>query len=298
MAHFDIITPTDSIGQLPTVRKIGPADLKDALAKGLDDFWAMPTHVVFLSLIYPIVGLLLAAATFGFEFIPLLYPLAAGFALIGPFAAIGLYELSRRRALGMDTSWKHAFDIIHSPSIYSILALGLLLLAIFCVWLAIADAIYVANFGWRQPASLAEFGQMVVSTSEGRNLIIVGNAVGAVFAILAFSLSVISFPLLVDRNVGFAAAVLTSLKVVIANPMTMALWGLIVAGGLVIGSLPLFVGLAVVMPILGHATWHLYTKAVEPDSSPRPNFQPRPKGKRYAADFPACLFSSTKVDEP
>jgi uncharacterized membrane protein len=298
MAHFDIITPTASIGELPTVRKIGPADLKYALAKGLDDFWAMPTHVVFLSLIYPIVGLLLAAATFGFEFIPLLYPLAAGFALIGPFAAIGLYELSRRRALGMDTSWKHAFDIIHSPSIYSILALGLLLLAIFCVWLAIADAIYVANFGWRQPASLAEFGQMVVSTSEGRNLIIVGNAVGALFAILAFSLSVISFPLLVDRNVGFAAAVLTSLKVVIANPMTMALWGLIVAGGLVIGSLPLFVGLAVVMPILGHATWHLYTKAVEPDSSPRPDFQPRPKGKRYAADFPACLFSSTKVDEP
>ena len=298
MAHFDIITPTESVGELPTVRKIGPADLRDALAKGLDDFRAMPTHVVFLSFIYPVVGLLFAAATFGFEFIPLLYPLAAGFALIGPFAAIGLYELSRRRALGMDTSWKHAFDIIHSPSIYSIVALGLLLLAIFCVWLAIADAIYVANFGWRQPTSLAEFGHMVLNTPEGLSLIIVGNAVGAAFAILAFSLSVISFPLLVDRNVGFAAAVLTSLKVVVANSMTMALWGLIVACGLVIGSLPLFVGLAVVMPILGHSTWHLYGRAVEPDPSPRPEFHPRPKGKRYAADFPACLFSSTKVDEP
>jgi uncharacterized membrane protein len=298
MAQFDIITPTEAIGELPRVRKIGPADLRDALAKGLDDFWAMPTHVIFLSFIYPVVGLLLAAATFGFEFIALLYPLAAGFALIGPFAAIGLYELSRRRALGMDTSWKHAFDIIHSPSIYSIVALGLLLLAIFCVWLAIADAIYVANFGFRQPASLAEFGRMVVATPEGRNLIIVGNAVGALFAILAFSLSVISFPLLVDRNVGSAVAVLTSLKVVVANPITMALWGLIVACGLVLGSLPLFVGLAVVMPILGHSTWHLYCKAVEPDLSQRPEYHPRPKGKRYAADFPASLFASSKVDEP
>jgi uncharacterized membrane protein len=124
MANQDIILPTEPTPELPTVRSIGPADLRDALAKGLDDFWAMPTHVVFLSLIYPIVGIALGSATLGFNVVPLLYPLATGFALIGPFAAIGLYELSRRRELGLDTSWKHAFDIVHLPSLWSIAALG------------------------------------------------------------------------------------------------------------------------------------------------------------------------------
>src|SRR6266498_1814006 len=234
MAHADIILPTEPTRELPVVRSIGPADLRDVLAKGLDDFWAMPTHVVFLTVIYPIVGIALGGATFGYDVIPLLYPLAAGFALIGPFAAIGLYELSRRRELGLDTSWKHAFDIVHSPSLWSIAALGGLLLAIFAIWLAVANAIYVANFGYQEPTSLTTFGLKVLTTPEGHNLIIVGNAVGFLFAVLAFSLSVVSFPLLLDRHIGVTAAALTSVRAVLRNPMTMALWGLIVAGGLVI----------------------------------------------------------------
>ena len=117
MAESDVILPTERLHELPAVRTITFADLRDALAKGLDDFWAMPTHVIFLSLIYPIVGIALGSATFGYDVVPLLFPLAAGFALIGPFAAIGLYELSRRREQGLDTSWRHAFDIVHSPSL-------------------------------------------------------------------------------------------------------------------------------------------------------------------------------------
>ena len=131
MAQTDIILPAEPTQDLPAVRAIELADLKDALVKGLDDFRAMPTHVIFLSVIYPIIGITLGTATFGYDVIPLLFPLAAGFALIGPVAAIGLYELSRRRELGLDTSWKHAFDIIHSPSIWGIAALGVLLLALF-----------------------------------------------------------------------------------------------------------------------------------------------------------------------
>jgi uncharacterized membrane protein len=299
MTHQDIITPAQSTGELPAVRSIGPADLKDALAKGLDDFRAMPTHVVFLSLIYPIVGLVLGRATLGYNVLPLLYPLSAGFALIGPFAAICLYEMSRRRALGLDTSWKHALDVVHSPSFGAIVTLGLLLTIIFAVWLAVAHAIYIANFGYHEPASLIGFTRQIITTPQGHNLIIVGNAVGFLFAVLALSLSVVSFPLMLDRNVGATAAAFTSVKAVLKNPMTMALWGLIVAVALLIGSLPFFFGLAIVMPVLGHATWHLYCKVVEPDLSPRPQYQPRPKARRYAADFPAALFPHARDhDQP
>jgi uncharacterized membrane protein len=211
MAHAtDIILPIEPATGLPAIRSIGVGDLKYALAKGLEDFRAMPTHVIFLSLIYPIAGLALWRATYGSDLVPLLYPLAAGFALIGPFAAVGLYELSRRRELGLDTSWRHAFDIVHSPSLWSILALGFFLLVIFAVWLAVANGIYVANFGYRQPASLNEFAGMVLGTQEGQSLILVGNAVGFVFAVLAFALSVVSFPLLLDRNVGVPVAIATA----------------------------------------------------------------------------------------
>ena len=293
MAHEDVILPTQPTQELPAVCSIGPVDLRDALAKGLEDFRAMPTHVIFLSLIYPIVGIALGSATFGYDVIPLLFPLAAGFALIGPFAAIGLYELSRRRELGLDTSWKHAFDIVHSPSLWAIVALGSLLLMIFAVWLAVANAIYVSNFA-EEPTTLSGFARNVLTTPEGQNLIVVGNAVGFLFAVLAFALSVVSFPLLLDRNVGIAVAIVTSLKAIYRNPFTMALWGLFVAGALVIGSLPFFIGLAIVMPILGHSTWHLYRKVVEPDSGSRPEYHPRPRGKRYAADFPVSLFVPSK----
>ena len=298
MAQTDIILPAEPTRDLPVVRTIGLADLKDALAKGLDDFRAMPTHVIFLSVIYPIVGIALGAATFGYDVVPLLFPLAAGFALIGPLAAIGLYELSRRRELGLDTSWKHAFDIIHSPSIWGIAALGVLLLVLFAVWLAVAQAIYVAAFGIDEQVSPIAFARKVLATPQGYRLIVVGNAVGFLFAVVAFALSVVSFPLLLDRHVGVAAAIVTSVRAVLKNPVTMAVWGLLVATALAIGSLPFFIGLAVVMPVLGHATWHLYRKVVEPDEGSRPEFHPVPKGRRHAADFPASLFvPSSRADQ-
>ena len=283
----NVILPAEPAAALPVVRSISFGDLLDALARGVDDFRAMPTHVIFLSLIYPMAGLAIARWTFGYDIVPLLYPLIAGFALIGPFAAIGLYELSRRRELGLDTSWRHAFDIVHSPSLWSILALGLLLVAIFGVWLAVAHGLYVAHFGEdERPIALAEFARRIFETPQGRSLIVTGNAVGLLFALAAFALSVVSFPLLLDRNVGMAAAIVTSLRVIIKNPLTMAVWGLIVALGLALGSLPFLFGLAVVMPILGRATWHLYRKVVAPDGGRRPEFHPSPKAPRYAADFP------------
>jgi uncharacterized membrane protein len=246
----------------PIVRKIGVSDLRDALAKGIDDFLATPTQLVFLGIIYPLIGLVAATAAAGGDLLPLFYPLVAGLSLMGPVAAVGIYELSRRREQGLEVSWVNALDVAKSPSIGSIVALGLLLCVIFVAWVAAAQAIHHMTLGGTAPASIGEFLRQVFTTRAGWNLIILGNVVGFVFAALVLTLTVVSFPLLLDRDVGVAVAVQTSVRAVLANPVPMALWGLTVAVLLLLGCLPLFVGLAVVMPVLGHATWHLYRKVV------------------------------------
>ena len=298
MAHQHVLMGAESNRARPIVRTIGLREIKNALAEGIADFSAMPSHAVFLCLIYPIVGVLLARLTLGYEVLPLLFPLAAGFTLLGPFAAIGLYELSRRREHGLDASWQDAFDVLRSPSRGAIAALGLLLLTIFVIWIAVAQAIYVAYFGYEPAASIPHFLDQVFTTPAGRMLMIVGNLVGFLFALGVLTISVISFPLLLDRDVGAVEAVLTSVRVVATNPLMMAIWGLIVAGLLLIGSLPLFFGLAVVVPVLGHSTWHLYRKVVEPDPNPH-QVLPRPaRSRHYAAQFPAALFTGERSNLP
>lgn len=294
MTYSHILSGAGTTTATPVVRRIAPSDLWDALKRGADDFAAMPSHAVFLCVIYPIIGIILVAMTFGYAALPLAFPIAAGFALIGPIAAIGLYELSRRREAGLDSSATHAFDVLHSPSLGAIAALSLLLMAIFLLWLSVAEAIYIANFGYHPPASASQFAVDVFTTRAGWILIVVGCAVGFLFAVVSLTLGAISFPLLLDRDVGAAVALFTSIRVVAANPFTMALWGFIVAALLIVGSIPFFLGLTVVLPLLGHATWHLYRKAVEPDPNPHPDYQPRPRPCRYAADFPAALFPTSK----
>jgi uncharacterized membrane protein len=297
MTHLDMTVGSDASHPPPIIRKITTTDLKDALAKGIDDFWAVPTHAIFLSIIYPVVALVLAQLTLN-NLLQLFFPLAAGFALIGPVATLGLYELSRRREQGLDLAWTHAFDVRHSASIGGILALGAVLAIIFLLWIAAAQAIYISTFGDTPPESIPNFLRQVFTTPEGWTLFVVGNGVGFLFAVLVLVISVVSFPLLLDRDIGAVAAIVTSVKVVLKNPVTMAMWGLIVAGLLLIGSLPLFIGLAVVMPVLGHSTWHLYRKVVEPDLSPRQEepMEPKRRRRRYAAQFPASLFGGE--DQP
>jgi uncharacterized membrane protein len=297
MPNIHLFTGAGESPAYPIVRKIGAADLKDAVAKGVDDFMAMPTHVIFLAVIYPVVAWFLAAMTFGYDLIPLLFPLAGGFALIGPFAAIGLYELSRQRERGVEVSWKHAFGLLRYPSLDAIAAMGMVLMIVFLIWLATALLLYHALFGYRSPESIRQFLSDILTTSAGWTLIIVGNGIGFLFAAVALTISVVSFPLLLDRDVGAIVAMHTSVRAVLRNPQMMAVWGLFVAAALVIGSLPFFVGLAVVLPVLAHSTWHLYRKVVEPDLSPRLDRDRRPKGRRYAADFPAVLFPWTHEDE-
>jgi uncharacterized membrane protein len=300
MTHAHALTRAESTPAPLVIRTISVTDLKEALARGMSDFSAMPTHALFLCLIYPIVGLIFARVSLGHDVLSLLFPLAAGFALLGPFAAIGLYELSRQREQGLDPSWQDAFDVLHVPSRRAIAELGLLLLVIFVLWVVVAEAIYVAAFGTQPAASIPDFVRQVFTTPAGWMLIIVGNGIGFLFALAVLSISVVSFPLLLDRNVGAPEAVLTSVRAVAANPVPMAIWGLIVTSLLIIGSLPFFVGLAVVVPVLGHSTWHLYRRVVEPDPNARHEHLPSRKSerRRYGAQFPASLFGGEATPKP
>ena len=273
----------------PAVHRIGFADLGAALRQGWEDFKAVPSHAVMLVLIYPVLGLVLARLVQGYAVLPLLFPLAAGFALLGPFAALGLYELSRRRELGEPAFASDALAVLRSPSLGAMLGFGAILLALFLVWLAAAQAIYVALFGYAPAAAIPDFARRVLSTPEGWSLILVGCGVGFLFALAALCLSVVAFPMMLDRHAGIGDAMATSLRVVAVNPLPIAAWGVIVALLLVVGSVPAFLGLAVVIPLLGHATWHLYRKAVEPNPNPPPLPPPSPL-KRSAADFPANLL--------
>jgi uncharacterized membrane protein len=263
MADLHIYTGAGDRVRHLTVNKINSGDLRDALRLGWEDFKAMPTHLLFLGLIYPIAGIVLAGLSFGYNLFPILFPLAAGFALIGPVAAIGLYELSRQREAGKKTpDFSHVFDVVRSPSFPAIATISAGLAGLFVVWLFVAQMLYQSLFGYLPPESVSQFVHDVLTTPNGRMLIFVGNLIGLGFAIVAMIVGVVSFPLLLDRDVGVISALETSLRAVAKNPITMIQWGLIVAALLVLGSIPLFVGLAVSVPVLGHATWHLYRKLV------------------------------------
>jgi uncharacterized membrane protein len=265
MQGIDLDTPgyaADTGSDALPVRRIGYGDLTAALAEGWADFTDKRGDILFIGLVYPVVGLLACMAAFNASLLPVIFPLAAGIALLGPAVALGFYEISRRREAGEDASWQHFSDVLNSPAIGSIAALTGLLAVLYALWIAVAWVIYTLTLGVMPPADVGEFVSRLFTTSEGWTMIVVGNLVGAAFAVVALAVSVVSFPLLLDRNVTPRAAVATSVRAVRENPGVMTGWGLIVAGLLVLGSIPLFVGLCVVLPVLGYATWHLYRRVV------------------------------------
>lgn len=246
----------------PQIRTLEFKDLNDILRKGYDDFAAHPTHRFFLTLMFPVIGLIMVRYALGDDLLSLVFPLLAGFTLIGPFAAIGMYGLSRRHETHPAKTWRGASDAFRSASIVPILILGLILTAIFFTWLSAAQGIYDFTLGGMAFASLGHFIDVLFGTKAGWTLIIVGNSVGALFAIAVLTISVVSFPMLVDKHVGVVTAIETSFRAVAANAKIMGAWGIIVAACLVAGFIPLMIGLTVVFPVLGHATWHLYRKVV------------------------------------
>src|SRR5258708_21708784 len=191
---------------VPMVRRIGLADLKIALARGFDDFGANRDDVIFMCVIYPIIGLVLGRLAFGYGMLPLLFPLEAGFTLVGPLAAMGLNEMSRRRELGAHVTWMDAFGVLHSPSIVAIAQLSALLIVIFVLWLVVADSIYNVTLGPEPPVSISAFVHDVFTAEAGGGLIGAGGGVRFLFAVAGLPISVLPFPLLLDPPVSVASA--------------------------------------------------------------------------------------------
>lgn len=246
----------------PEIRTLTLQDLRIALRKGWADVMAFRSDVVFVCLLYPVIGGVLTVLAVQGNSLQLVFPTLSGFALAGPVAAVGLYEMSRRREAGEPTSWLAYLDVIKSPKFGGILILSLFHVVVFLVWVMSANLIFDATLGPDAPVSIMAFARDVFTTSAGWAMIIIGMAVGFVFAAAVLAISVVSFPLLLDRNVSLPTAVVTSVKVALKNPVPIGVWGLIVAGSLALGSLPALLGLILVFPVLGHSTWHLYRQAV------------------------------------
>jgi uncharacterized membrane protein len=250
------------------VRTITGEDLKIALRQGLDDFLDLRGDLFFAGLIYTLIGLAAVVMTTNMPLVPYFFPVVAGVGLLGPVAAVGFYELARRREAGQEVHWYNFLDVRKRPSVDDMGMVAGLLLVVFFLWLIAAGILYTLLFGWTAPQSVPQFLAMVFTTPRGWALIGVGAAVGAIFGWIVLALGVVSLPLLVDCDVSAADAVSASWRAAHANKVEMVRWGLIVTGLLVLGSIPLFVGLAFVLPWLGYSTWHLYTRLVDRERIP------------------------------
>lgn len=253
---------------VPAVRTIGVDDLRWALSEGLKDLLAMRGDLVFAALFYPLLVVIGALLALNKGLLPLVFPILAGIALLGPVSAIGFYELARRREAGLESGFVHYWDFVRRPAADAILVVAALLVSIFFVWLGAAALIYLGMVDeWGAP-SIGQFANLLLNTPAGWALIVIGNLVGALFAVLVLAASIVSLPMLVDHNVGARTALATSFAAFRANPRVLIGWGTIIAALLVVGSIPLFIGLAAVLPWLGYATWHLYTRLVDRDAIP------------------------------
>ena len=259
----DIQVRSSEIG----IRTIGLDDLRQALKKGYDDFNAMPTLGVFLSVLYPLFALLLTLSLLGKNMLHLAFPMVAGCTLLGPAVSVFLFEMSRRRERGLDVRWRSAFDFVHSASFAPILALSILMMLLYLAWLFMAQFLYFGMFAGDPPVSTADFVAQLISTRRGAGLIVYGVLLGFLFAVAALAMSVVAFPLLLDKPASVATAVVVSIRAVAVNLVVMAVWGMIVVVLLAAGAIVFLLGLAVVLPILGHSTWHLYRRVVDGDGA-------------------------------
>ncbi len=244
------------------VQSMSVNDVFDAVAKGWEDFKAKPSHYFFVATMLPIIGVFAWILVIQQRSWPLIFPLLAGLSLIGPSAALVFYALSRQREAGQTPSWVRAFSQIPTDSIISILTLTGVLVVIFGIWIHAAQTIYDSTLGPDIEPSLLVFLGQVFTTPEGLELLVKGNLAGFALALIVLMVSAVSFPMVLDRRAGPMAAMIASIRVFFRNPVTMLVWGAVIGISLAAGTALALVGLAVVLPVLGHASWHIYRKTI------------------------------------
>jgi len=249
----------------PAIRKIGFEAIGDAFAAGLRDFQAAPQYGLFFGGVYAFGGMLMVAMAAWWDMLVMVYPLAAGFALIGPFVAVGLYEVSRLREAGLPLSWSGVLGAVFAQSRRELGWMAFVTLFVFIMWMYQIRLLTALFFGLK-PISMHELLPTLISTPEGWLFLVIGHVDGAILSLVLFSLTVVSFPLLLDREVDFITAMITSVRSVTANPGPMIGWAAVVVILLIVAAMPFFLGLFIALPVLGHTTWHLYRRLVEPEA--------------------------------
>lgn len=254
-------------GRAPTIdiNMIAYADIGAALGAGFRDFVSAPLYGLFLGGFYAVAGWLILAALFFLDLHFMVYPLAAGFALVAPFIASGVYEVSRRQERGLPLSWGSVFGAIGASGRREMGWMAIVTTFMLVIWIEIATVIYLLFFGL-QPLGWGDFVATVTGSWNGLMFLVIGNTAGAVLGLAVFAISAVSFPLLLDRDIDFVTAMITSVRSVIENPGPMIFWAICIAAALALSLLSVFVGLFVILPVMGHATWHVYRRLIPPQA--------------------------------
>ncbi|WP_416384370.1 DUF2189 domain-containing protein [Roseibium aggregatum] len=261
--HGSGTSATTGLRPMPKVNKITVNDVIDAFAAGLADFRRAPVYGLAIGAFFALGGLFVVLSAAALNMSYLSYPAAAGFVLIGPFAAVGLYEVSRRLQNGEELSWSRIFGTMWAQKGRELSWMAFVVLFIQIMWMYQVRLLLALFLGFRSFASFDEFLAQVISTPEGLMFLAVGHVVGAILSLILFSLTVVSFPLLMEEDRDFITAMITSVRAVFTSPVPMIGWAFVVTAVLIVSMAPAFLGLVVSLPILGHTTWHLYKKCVE-----------------------------------
>ena len=250
--------------KMPEIRPVSLADVRAALRAGVADFARAPLFGLFFGSFYAIGGLLILGALTVFDNAWMIIPIAIGFPLVGPFIAVGLYEVSRPLAAGDLLDWNKVLLSVVRQRERQLGWMAFVVLFIFWIWIYQVRLLLALFFGFKTFSSVGDFITLITSTGEGLAFLFTGTLVGAFLAFVLFSSTVIAMPLLLDRDIDFVSAMITSFKTVFKSPLAMLGWGIIVTVLAILALLPVFLGLIIILPILGHATWHLYTRAIAP----------------------------------
>ncbi|MEM8689200.1 MAG: DUF2189 domain-containing protein [Pseudomonadota bacterium] len=250
--------------KMPEIRSVSLDDVRTALRAGAVDFLRAPLFGLFFGGFYAVGGLFILAALTVFDNSWMIIPVAIGFPLIGPFVAVGLYEVSRTLARGELLNWSKILLVVFRQKDRQLGWMAFVVLFIFWIWIYQVRLLLALFFGFKTFSSIGDFLTLVTTTGEGLGFLFAGTLVGAFLAFVLFSSTVVAMPLLLDRDIDFVSAMITSFKTVFKNPVSMIGWGIVVTALAIIALLPAFLGLIIILPILGHATWHLFTKAIEP----------------------------------